>query len=105
MGEVTLAAIFQRVIDTGCKAFPALERIDLRMRETRTMAWEPIDPAIADEVADGLCFVLVELLTVLGRLTGNALTPAVHAELRRSRAAPWASVDELQATYTDGDDR
>ena len=44
-----------------------------------------------DELSAGLRFVLLELLTVLGSLTAEILSPALHAELRlttRARETP-----------------
>ena len=46
----------------------------------------------------------VRLLTVLGRLTGNALTTAVHAELRRTTAPPWVRRDHAHSLFVDGDE-
>jgi hypothetical protein len=63
LGEVTLAAIIDRVL------YNAAERLE----QSR-----PPDEAAT---RDGLRFVIIELLTVLGNLTAEILTPALHKEL------------------------
>ena len=87
LGEVTLAAITDRVLFTAAEQFPDLGslRIDadgLSCEELRTRA-RSLEP---DDLAEGIRFVLIEFLTVLGNLTGEILTPALHSEL--SNVAP-----------------
>lgn len=105
IGDVTLSAILHRVVTMGCRRFPELARIDMEMREMPNPTWdELIEPSIAADVSSALELVLVELLTVLGRLTGNALTTVVHAELRRTTAPPWVRRDRVHALFVDGDE-
>ena len=79
LGDVTLTAIVDRVLHLAGEKFPALGSIALG--ETG-LSW-PEAPAGADpaRLAEGISFVLVEFLTVLGNLTAEILTPALHAEL------------------------
>jgi hypothetical protein len=44
---------------------------------------ERADSLRADELLAGLRFVLIEFLTVLGNLTAEILTRALHAELAK----------------------
>jgi hypothetical protein len=80
---VTLTAVLERVLENTHRQFPTfrqppkrtlLERYDLRA------SLEATGHARATRAAR---FVLIELLTVLGRLTAEILTPPLHAELWR----------------------
>jgi hypothetical protein len=87
LGDVTLTAILDRVLCNGAERFPILselriEATGLDCRELRKNA----HGAPPNELADAIRFVLVEFLRVLGSLTANILTPALHAEL--SMVAP-----------------
>jgi hypothetical protein len=82
LGDVTLTAIVDRVLFTASEAFPALgathvEPGRLLFRNFRSGAVR-VSHA---EIVDAIRFVLVELLTVLGNLTAEILTPALHSEL------------------------
>jgi hypothetical protein len=100
LGDVTLAAIVDRVLYTGAERFPVLgelkvEGTGLRWAELRQKA-HGVPRA---ELADAIRFVLVEFLTVLGNLTADILTPALHAELRKvaSRGEAAAATDPKKA--------
>jgi len=85
LGPVTLAAIVDRVLSTAAERFPLFAGLEIGAtgvdcRELRERAGSQHD------LADGIRFVLVEYLTVLGSLTAEVLTPALHAEL--SNLAP-----------------
>lgn len=85
LGQVTLAAIVDRVIFTAAERFPFFADLEIGgagvdCRELRERAGNLHD------LADGIRFVLVEYLTVLGNLTAEILTPALHEEL--SNLAP-----------------
>jgi hypothetical protein len=86
LGEVTLTAIVDRVLHTANEQFPflasvAVDASGLRCQELRSHAGVP-----EDQVSAALRFVLVEFLTVLGNLTAQILTPALHAELSTEHA-------------------
>lgn len=85
LGEVTLTAIAERVLYIASERFPFLGALkvdpttgficgDLRERSA---------PLPTAQLIAGMRFVLVELLTVLGNLTAEILTPELHAELSR----------------------
>jgi hypothetical protein len=83
LGEVSLSAIVGRVLYTASEQYPILstlkiEGTGIRFDEFRQGAVE--QDGDLPEVAR---FVLVEFLTVLGNLTDEILTPALHAELAR----------------------
>ncbi len=84
IGEVTLVAIAERVLhDVGARfpPFAALmvEPDGIVFRELLGRAETMRD----SEAREGGRFLLVELLTVLGNLTAEILTPDLHARLGR----------------------
>jgi hypothetical protein len=89
LGEITLMAIVERVLHDGTERFPHLaalkiETSGVNFGELRQPA-RALDAALLDE---SLSFLLVELLRVLGTLTGEILTPGLHAELHKVQAQP-----------------
>ncbi|WP_257463332.1 hypothetical protein [Archangium lipolyticum] len=86
LGEVSLMAIVDRVLHDGAERFPHLsalkvETSGVRFGELRQGA-PVLDRALLE---DSLTFLVVELLRVLGALTGEILTPGLHVELRKVR--------------------
>lgn len=83
LGEVTLTAIAERVLHNASERFSLLWSLKLeptsgiQCRELR----ERIGSVEVSELREAVRFVLVELLTVLGNLTAEILTPALHAEI------------------------
>jgi hypothetical protein len=89
LGDVTLMAILDRVLYTTAERFPQLP--PLEVDETGLRAEKLRDSAGSlrrDHLAEAIRFILVEFLTVLGKLTAEVLSPALHAEL--SKVAPGA---------------
>lgn len=86
LGEVTLAAIVTRVLHSAAEAFPFVSPIELHATGINCDALrESVADRPADQVAEALGFALVELITVVGNLTADILTPALHAELSGER--------------------
>jgi len=86
LGEITLVAIVDRVLHHGVERFPHLaalkvEASGVHFGELRPSA-EALQVALLEE---SLQFLVVELLRVLGTLTGEILTPGLHAELLKVR--------------------
>jgi hypothetical protein len=87
LGDVTLTAIGDRVLSEVGERYPILRVLRL---ETSGVSCEDLArdarsldrPELLDEAVQ---FALVELLTVLGRLTGEVLTPMLHAALEADR--------------------
>jgi hypothetical protein len=83
LGEVTLTAIAERVVHSAAERF--LFFSSLEVEPTRGISCGELRDrigAVPDvELREGIRFVLVELLTVLGNLTAEILTPELHAEL------------------------
>jgi hypothetical protein len=80
LGDVTLVAIVERVIHSTAASSPLLAalRVDpsgFHCDELRQRASVPA------ELAQAMQVFIVEFLTVIGSLTAEILTPALHAEL------------------------
>jgi hypothetical protein len=86
LGDVTLTAIFDRVLIVTAQQFPSFAplRLDPSGRvDASALRERPVERA---ELEGGIRFALVELLTVIGNLTADILTPALHAELSSAPA-------------------
>jgi hypothetical protein len=88
LGDVTLMAIGDRVLHDGIQQYPLLSA--LRLEPTgiscEDLAHE-VEAIDANELDAAFTFLLVELLTVLGRLTAEVLTPALHAALEADQGS------------------
>lgn len=84
LGEITLKAIMERVLHQGVEVFPHLVALKvgtsgIHFEEMRQTA-PALDLGLLDE---SLAYLVAELLRVFGTLTGEILTPGLHAELRK----------------------
>ena len=84
LGEITLTAILDRVLYDAAERFPPFELLKVEAtgidcRELRDQR-EVLDDR---DLAEGIRFVLIEFLIVIGNLTAEILTPALHAELSK----------------------
>ena len=87
LGDVTLTAIVERVLYTAAEQFPFLSSLEIEASGIRCQELrERAGTLHRDQLAVGIRFVLVEFLTVLGSLTAEILSPALHSEL--SKVAP-----------------
>lgn len=85
LGDVTLTAIVDRVLYVAAEQHPLLsalkvEETGLRVQDLHERA-AGLEHDRVSEVSEAVRFVMVEFLTVLGNLTSEILTPALHAEL------------------------
>ena len=78
LGEVTLTAIAQRVLHNAAEKFTFLSSLKI---EPTGIDCEGLNAPSDSELIEGIRFVLVEFLTVLGNLTAEILTPELHSEL------------------------
>ncbi|HEX7700786.1 MAG TPA: hypothetical protein VF403_08695 [Kofleriaceae bacterium] len=85
LGEVTLTAIVERVIHTATEHYPLLTSVEVGATGLRCQSLRSQAGLRQDQVSAAIRFVLVEFLTVLGNLTAQILTPALHAELLKGR--------------------
>ena len=94
LGDVTLMAIVDRVLYVAAEQYQFLsalkvEPAGLRCQELQQQAGN----LRRDELAEAVRFVLVEFLTVLGTLTAEILSQALHAELLKIAPAETGSGD------------
>ena len=100
LGEVTLTAIVDRVLYTAAERYSPLSAVEIDATGIRCPALHERAASLDRvQLAEGVRFVLVEVLTVLGNLTADILTPALHSEL--SKVAPGAS--DLGESESHGD--
>ena len=84
LGEVTLTAIVDRVLYTASEKYPFLSTLKVEGSEIRFDEFRKQGAVQHDRhLPKAVRFVLVEFLTVLGNLTDEILTPALHAELSK----------------------
>lgn len=84
LGDVTLSAIMDRVLYNAAERFPPFGSLKVgphgmdfeELREQATV----LD---GHDLAEGIHFVIAEFLAVIGNLTGEILTPSLHAELSK----------------------
>lgn len=82
LGDVTLTAIIDRVLFTAAEQFPDFSSLRIQSGKLQCEDLRKRAQSLEhDRLEDGIRFVLVEFLTVLGNLTAEILTPALHSEL------------------------
>jgi hypothetical protein len=82
LGDVTLMAIVDRVLYVAAEQYPFLSALKVEPTGLRCQELQRHAGSVhRDQLAQAVRFVLVEFLTVLGNLTAEILTPALHAEL------------------------
>ncbi len=99
LGDVTLTAITERVLHDATLRYASFSALrvgpdGLECGELRERAGS-LDPVT---LTAGVRFVLVELLSVLGNLTANVLTAALHDELTKVALAEPRERGEAEPT-------
>jgi hypothetical protein len=98
LGEVTLTAIVERVLHTATEQFPGLAVLEVDATGLRCQALRSLTHAQRDQLGEAIRFVLTEFLTVLGNLTGEILSPALHQELAASQVTPGLGITAEERT-------
>jgi hypothetical protein len=89
LGEVTLTAIANRVLYVTQDKFPELAGLAVSPEGISVLALRKrLNGLKSTELLEPFRFLLIELLRVLGDLTGDVLTPWLHAELSKVQARP-----------------
>ncbi len=82
LGAITLGAILDRVLYVSAERFPMLAVL---RPEGLAVHWDDLRERTRDlgrdQLKDGIGFAMTELLTVLGNLTADVLTPELHDAL------------------------
>jgi len=82
LGDITVAAIVDRVLHNATEKYAALGSVKLEPGGLNFAEFRQHAGSISDrELKEAVQFVLVELLTVIGNLTAEILTPTLHSEL------------------------
>lgn len=84
LGEVTLHAIVDRVLYVAAEQYPFFSTLQFGHDGLHSKVFrERISTVSEADLEAGVRFALLEFITVLGSLTAEILTPALHAELAR----------------------
>ena len=98
LGDVTLKAILDRVLYTAAERFPLLSPLEVDATGLRSDKFRQGAGSLhRDQLGEGIRFILVEFLTVLGNLTAEVLTPALHAELAKVAAKDAVHGEEAKS--------
>ena len=98
LGDVTLMAILDRVLYTAAERFPLLSPLEADATGLRSDKFrERAGSLHRDQLVEGIRFILVEFLRVLGNLTAEVLTPALHSELARVAAEDAVPGEEAES--------
>ena len=111
LGDVTLAAIIDRVLYVAAEQHPVMSVLELDTTGVRWDAFRERAASLpAEQLVEGVRFVLLEFLTVLGKLTGEVLSAPLHAELE-AQARSGTLADEASdsghaaSSKANGEDR
>jgi hypothetical protein len=87
LGDVTLLAVGERVLYDAHDRFPAFSsvRLDAAGIDCADVVARGREALRVEEIRGFVGFMLAELLRVLGALTADVLTPALHRELLATR--------------------
>ena len=94
LGSVTLVAIAERVVSTAVRRHEFLAVVSPRPNvdsRWKAQVRDRLATVPAPELLAGLRFALIELLTVIGRLTAEILSPELHAALANVTAGSLAA--------------
>ena|SRR5438105_2654442 len=82
LGDITVAAIMDRVLYTATEKYSILGSLKIGEKGINFAEFHEQAESLNDgELRKAIQFILVELLTVVGNLTAEILTPALHSEL------------------------
>jgi hypothetical protein len=84
LGDITVAAIVDRVLYNATERYPVLGSLTLETTGVNFAEFRKQAGSISKGgLREAIQFVIVELLTVVGNLTAEILTPALHSELSK----------------------
>jgi hypothetical protein len=88
LGSATLIAIAERVLHTATMRYGFLVAVNPRPNgdgRWKQKLHERLGAVPSPELIEGLRFAMIELLTVIGRLTAEILTDELHAAIGASK--------------------
>ncbi len=84
LGEITLGAVTERVLYFATEKYPFLSPVKV---EQDGVHFERLEESLSSHghaaITEAFRFVLIELLSVLGNLTDEIITPSLHSELSK----------------------
>lgn len=105
LGDVTLSAIMDRVLYNAAERFPPFESLNV---ESNGIDFQELRERenIFDkgDLAEAIRFVIVASFVVIGNLTGEILTPALHSELSKIMPNPGAASTRKENHDEEGGD-
>lgn len=81
LGEATLTAIMKRILYYTTQKYPFFEEIQVQSDGIDCRQIGVKEPDSDRELQEGIEFMLVEFLTVIGNLTAEVISSALHADL------------------------
>lgn len=104
LADVTLMAIIARVLSVAAELYPFVSALKVDAKGLRCQELQLRAESLEyDQLAQGIRFVLVEFLTVLGNLTAEILTPALHSELLKGRPGEGPHEDGSRSGHLNRD--
>jgi hypothetical protein len=98
LGDVTLMAIVNRVLHNAAERSPMLSALTVHESGIRCQRLRERSTGLRrEELEQSLRLVLIYFLSILGTLTADVLTPALHAELSKHARARAARAAEKPA--------
>jgi hypothetical protein len=87
LGDVTVSAIVERGLHDVSANIPLLTALKVENGVGVQFAGlrRNIRPENVDQLREGMRSTFIHLLTIIGNLTGDILTPALHVELSNAR--------------------
>lgn len=107
LGDVTLGAIADRVLYVAAEEHPITSALELDATGVSWGAFRQHATALpADQLIGSVRFVLLEFLTVLGKLTGEVMSGPLRAELDAlpSRATDAPEAKSPESSQNNGED-
>ena len=91
LSSITLEVILDRVLHQSVEKFPILSEVKLINKHPNFQELLNTGNHKPEELVEALRFFLIELITVLGRITADILTAPLHKELLK---VTWTDPEE-----------
>lgn len=84
ISEITLMAVFDRVIYSTSDKYPALSSLRVQTHGVEFSDFLKLAPTLSEQdITNGFVEIISEFLCVLGKLTAEVITPFLHLRLLR----------------------
>jgi hypothetical protein len=97
LSSITVKVVLDRVLHEGSAEYPFFSQITLEPRGLSLKALIQKNTTIKiDELKEGLSYLLVEVLTVIGSITSDVLTDSLHKAIMQINRENALNVKEVQ---------